>query len=160
MTSTDPLGRGFRRFLWVVFTLGVVGTLAELALLEHTESLSQWIPLVLLAGVLVVLAVHLARPGPSTITAVRAAAAACVAAGLVGIVQHYRGNAAFELEMQPGLEGADLIWRTLTGATPALAPGTMIWLGLLGLAATYRHPARTGRAAPVPSEPRPAGDLP
>ena len=29
----------------------------------------------------------------------------------------------------------------VSGATPTLAPGAMVELGLLGLAYTYRHPA-------------------
>jgi hypothetical protein len=34
-----------------------------------------------------------------------------------------------------------LISKTLTGATPVLAPGSMSLLGVVGLAFTYRHPA-------------------
>jgi hypothetical protein len=34
-----------------------------------------------------------------------------------------------------------LISKTLTGATPVLAPGSMSLLGFVGLAFTYRHPA-------------------
>jgi hypothetical protein len=33
-----------------------------------------------------------------------------------------------------------LISKTLTGATPVLAPGSMSLLGLIGLAFTYGHP--------------------
>ena len=36
--------------------------------------------------------------------------------------------------------GWELVLESLTGALPALAPGTMIYLGLLGWAATFRHP--------------------
>ncbi|MFB3131882.1 MAG: hypothetical protein ACE10K_05095, partial [Rhodothermales bacterium] len=49
--------------------------------------------------------------------------------------------AEFELEMYPTLKGLELFWESIKGATPALAPGTMIQLGLLGWAYTYRHPA-------------------
>ena len=37
--------------------------------------------------------------------------------------------------------GVQLVWEALRGATPALAPGTMILLGLMGLLYCYRHPA-------------------
>jgi hypothetical protein len=37
--------------------------------------------------------------------------------------------------------GFHLITESLTGAFPALAPGTMVLLGLLGLAVTTGHPA-------------------
>jgi hypothetical protein len=33
-----------------------------------------------------------------------------------------------------------LVSKTLTGATPVLAPGSMSLLGLVGLAFAYRHP--------------------
>jgi hypothetical protein len=64
----------------------------------------------------------------------------CLFAGLVGLGLHYQGNVEFELEMYPSMGGVDLVWEALTGATPALAPGTMVGLGLLGLAYTHRHP--------------------
>ena len=59
-----------------------------------------------------------------------------VASGLAGVILHYRGNEAFELEMYPTLSGAALVFETITGATPVLAPGSMALLGLVGLAAT------------------------
>ena len=64
-----------------------------------------------------------------------------VLSGGVGLWLHYHGNAEFELEMYPSLKGAELFWESVTGATPTLAPGTMLELGLLGLAYTFRHPA-------------------
>jgi len=38
------------------------------------------------------------------------------------------------------MEGFELFKESMMGATPALAPGMMAHLGLLGLALTYRHP--------------------
>jgi hypothetical protein len=54
----------------------------------------------------------------------------------------------FELEMYPGLSGLELFREAMKGATPALAPGTMTILGLLGLAYTYglaptNHPSES-----------------
>jgi hypothetical protein len=73
--------------------------------------------------------------------------------------------------MNPSAAGTDLIWESLTGAMPALAPGTMFQLGLVGLLYTYGHPglgrpARTDRPearAGSPSEnqdPSPHGEKP
>ena len=45
-----------------------------------------------------------------------------------------------------------LFWEALAGATPTLAPGTMVVPGLLGLACTYRHPALTVRHSERTSE--------
>jgi hypothetical protein len=39
------------------------------------------------------------------------------------------------------MKGMDLLSKAMTGAAPALAPGAMIQLGLLGLVYTFRHPA-------------------
>ena len=64
-----------------------------------------------------------------------------VASGIIGVILHYKGNEAFELEMSPSRAGLSLISKTLTGATPVLAPGSMSLLGIVGLALTYRHPA-------------------
>ena len=40
--------------------------------------------------------------------------------------------------MYPTMAGTELIGKTLTGATPVFAPGTMALLGGLGLVASYR----------------------
>ncbi len=65
----------------------------------------------------------------------------CVVAAALGTYLHYRGNAEFEREMDDAADGLVLLWRSLRGATPALAPGALAQLGLLGLIGTYRHPA-------------------
>jgi hypothetical protein len=75
-----------------------------------------------------------------------------VASGVVGVVLHYQGNQAFELEMSPSRAGLSLITKTLTGATPVLAPGSMALLGLVGLAFTYRHPALGSQSVPSKEE--------
>jgi len=67
-----------------------------------------------------------------------------VLVGLLGIYLHLRGNLEFALERDPSLSGGRLIWKILRGATPALAPGALAQLGLLGLVYTYRHPALVG----------------
>ena len=64
----------------------------------------------------------------------------CIAAGVAGGWLHYDGNAEFELEMDALLEGLELFEESMTGATPVLAPGAMIQIGLVGLAYCFRHP--------------------
>lgn len=134
-----------RIFLLGLFLFGLVGTGAELLLLEHTEDVWQWVPLVLMAASLAVLAWHALRKGAAGVRAFQGVMGLFVVAGLLGLILHYQGNAEFEREMYPSLKGLDLFRESLAGATPALAPGTMIQLGLLGLAFTYRHPS-LGRA--------------
>ncbi|CAA9346762.1 MAG: hypothetical protein AVDCRST_MAG68-3968 [uncultured Gemmatimonadetes bacterium] len=130
-----------RRILLTIYFIGLAGLAAELFLLEHFGDVWQWVPLGLLAaGLLAGLALAL-RPGRAVVLAFRAVMAAFVAAGAVGAYLHLRGNVEFELESDPTLRGAALLWEALQGATPALAPGALAQLGLVGLALAYRHPA-------------------
>lgn len=129
-----------RVLILIILYIGVVGTGAELILLGHYEDYRQWAPLVLfVAGLLAGLGL-LARPGRTAIYMFRMVMVGFVVAGVVGMYFHYTGNAEFELEMYPAMAGGELIWESLTGATPALAPGTVTQLGLLGLTYTFRHP--------------------
>ena len=129
-----------RGILMVIFVVGLVGTATELLLLEHTEKLPQLIPLGLIAIGLVVLGWRFVDPRPASMRVLRGTMILFVVSGLVGILLHYRGNVEFELEMYPSLQGLALFRKAIQGATPALAPGTMIQLGLIGWTYTYRHP--------------------
>ena len=130
-----------RRVLLGILLLGLVGAEVELLFLKHTDGAWQILPLVLIGVALLVLAVHAAVPGPWTIRAMQAVMGVFVLSGVAGILLHYRGNVEFELERMASLSGLELIKSALMGATPALAPGTMIQLGLVGLLFTYQHPA-------------------
>jgi hypothetical protein len=128
-----------RRGLLALLALGVLGTIAELCLLEHWEDW-QRTPLVLLGAGVLALLLHALRPGKTSVRALQALSALFVAGGLVGIWLHYDGNVEFELEMYPTRKGLVLFWEAIRGATPALAPGALSLLGLVGLAATWGHP--------------------
>ena len=120
--------------------LGCAGTLAELLLIGHDESPAQFVPLVLLGvGIVVGVIVHVA-PSVVSVRALQGLMLAFLVSGLVGVGLHYRGNQEFELERQPNAAGLPLFSKTVTGATPVLAPGSMSLLGVVGLALTYRHP--------------------
>lgn len=121
--------------------VSLVGTLAELLLLEHFEDAWQWAPIALLAAALVTLGWHTLERGPTSLNVLRGLMVLSMASGLVGLLLHYRGNVEFELEMYPDLAGWKLFRDAMMGATPALAPGAMLQIGLVGLAWTFRHPA-------------------
>jgi len=135
----DP-HRVLRRVLYVLLAFAMMGTGAELLLLGHYESVWQWTPLALFGAGLIVQLLAMVRPGRGTVRLFQAMMVLFVAAGVLGLWLHYSGNAEFELEMQPTIAGTELFWKSVTGATPALAPGSMVLIGLLGLAATYHHP--------------------
>jgi hypothetical protein len=138
-----------RRILLVLVLLGMAGLALELFLLEHMESAWQWLPLVVLAMGFASASAAAVRPTRRTVRLLQAIMALFVATGLLGLYLHLQGNAEFELEMDASARGLDLLWRSLRGATPALAPGALAHLGLLGLAYGWRHPAlRRGAGDP------------
>jgi hypothetical protein len=120
---------------------GMVGTGTELVLLGHTEDVWQWVPLAQIALALLALGWHALRRRAGPLRLFQAVMVSFVGSGVAGLLLHYRGNVEFEREMYPSLTGFELFWKAITGATPALAPGTMILLGLLGLVFAWRHPA-------------------
>ena len=137
----------FRQLALAVVLIGVVGLEVELALLRHADSATQWIPHVaLLIGLLATAAVYF-RPVPATLKLFRALMAAFLAVGALGVFLHLKGNVEFALERDPSLTGLSLLWKALRGATPALAPGALAQLSLLGLLYTYRHPALGGASS-------------
>ena len=128
-----------KKLLLAALLLSLVGTGAELLLLEHTQDWWQLIPVVLIGvGVAATAWFGLTR---STISKLffRGLMVSFIISGVLGFALHYNGNMAFELEMYPSMKGAELIWETLKGATPVLAPGTMIATGLLGWAYTLNQ---------------------
>ena len=132
-----------RRFLLVILTIGMAGTVVELLLLKHDEDAIQLVPLVLLGVGLASVLWHAVSPGTTSARVVRMVMTAFVAAGLAGVYYHYRANVEFQLETDPSLAGAALLWKVLAAkAPPALAPGVMIQFGLLGLTYTYRDKER------------------
>ena len=135
-----------RQLLLALVFLGTVGLEVELALLRHAESFSQWIPhVVLVMGLLSTVLVFL-RPVRATLRVFQTMMLVFLVVGVLGLYLHYRGNVEFALERDPTLSGARLLWKALRGATPALAPGALSQLGLLGLIYGYRHPALTRNA--------------
>jgi hypothetical protein len=140
-TRSDP-SDAIRGLLLALFGVGLAGTFVELLLLEHYEDVRQWIPLVLIAATGAGLVVHARRQSRRTTLAFRALMFLLIAGGATGVVLHYLGNLDFQRDMDPTASQAALFWKVMRAkAPPALAPGILAQLGLLGLIATYRHPA-------------------
>lgn len=122
-----------RRALVVILGLAMAGILVELLLLEHFEDAWQLVPLVLLGFGLAALPWHAMAPSATTARVWRTLMALFILAGLVGFYMHYSGNVEFELEQTPSAARWVLFREAMMGATPALAPGVMIQIGLIGL---------------------------
>jgi hypothetical protein len=133
------VNRSTGSLLLALTLLGTLGLQVELAFLDHAESATQWIPHIVLAiGLLTILAFYI-RPTPVSLKVFKLVMWVFILTGVLGVYFHFAGNAEFARERRPGLSGVELIWRSLRGATPALAPGALVQLGLLGLIFVYRY---------------------
>lgn len=136
-----------RRALLFILLFGMAGTTIELLFLKHDEEATQLIPLVLLGLAFVTVLWHAARPTTASLMSLQLTMVLFVAAGLIGMVLHYQANVEFQREMDKTLSGMPLFWKVMAAkAPPALAPGSMSQLGLIGLAYSYRYP-RSRRTA-------------
>ena len=115
-----------------------VFTALELLLLEHTETLVQWIAFGLCALGLGCAVILLKSPSRRQLNAARMSAGVIILGTLYGIVEHVLHNMELELEIRPSATWMDVIWPSLTGAAPLLASGILI-VGALLLAASTKE---------------------
>lgn len=141
-----------RTLLLGTLVVGVVGTSGELILLGHFELPAQWIPLIVLGASAIVIAWHGRHPTAASVRAMQALMGLFIAAGVLGVGLHLDGNVDFERELHPTESGFEFVRKTVAGATPVLAPGSLVLLGLVGLGQTYRHPCTAGRETPAGQE--------
>ena len=143
-----------RRILLGIFLVGAGGIAVELWLLNHYEDLDQVIPLGLAAAGSLALLLAAARPTAATVRILQVVMVLFVVSGFLGVWYHYQATTEFQLEMDPSLRGWALFRKAIVAkAPPALAPGAMIQLGLIGLAYTFRHPVfGRGRSSGPPEE--------
>lgn len=142
MTSVDSLSL-VRRGLLALLAFGCVGLLGELVLLEHYEEWLQITPLALLGVTMLTILWQWTSPTRASLRALQVVMLLLIVAGAVGVVLHFAGNYEFERELEPDLGGMPFWLEVIRGATPTLAPGTLIQFGLLGLLYAYRHPVLT-----------------
>jgi hypothetical protein len=143
---TDDTTAIIRQLLLAVITLGLIGTATDLVLLEHYEDSKQLIPLFLIGMALLIIVALLATGSAFVLRAFQLVMFVCVVAGGVGFVLHYNGNLEFQMDMDPTLSQWEYFKKVMHAkAPPALAPGVMAQLGLLGLVYSYRHPALRNR---------------
>jgi len=131
---------GSRLRLWLagVLALGLAGTVVELLLLEHYEDGWQFVPLVLIGIALVAVPWHVLGPTPANRAVLQVLMTTFMAAGVIGVMLHMQGAAEFQREIDPAMDRWTLLTKTLRAkAPPALAPGLMIQLGLIGFILTF-----------------------
>jgi hypothetical protein len=126
----------WQRLLLLIALLSAGATLVELLLLEHIEEWQQIIPVALLAAAIIAVALVLATSSRWAVQLLRGVLAICFVSALVGIYFHYQANVEFVLERHPKYAGVQLFKSAMMGAMPALAPGAMAQLALIGWLAT------------------------
>ena len=138
--TASSIGPRLRSLTLLIFVTSAAGSMVDLILLGHFEDTRQWAPVLLLPAGLLMLAWHRLQQGYLGTRAFQGAMVLFIVGGLAGVWFHYSANAAFELQIRPSMDGWRVVRESLSGPAPALAPATMIQLGLLGLTYTYRHP--------------------
>jgi hypothetical protein len=142
MSQPDKTLVVLRRLLLGLMGLGLLGLGGELIFLNHYDDLWQILPLILIATALAAFAWHLVRQNVASVRVLQTIMALFVAAGALGIVLHFRASMEFQLESGATPRGWPLFLKVLHAKVPpALAPGAMAQLGLLGLVYTYCHSA-------------------
>jgi len=115
------------RMALLIFLFLHGGLILELILIGHLESFWQLIPLISLGLGLVSLFLY-----SKSLLLVKICYLITIMSGVLGVFLHLKSNWEFEQEMYVGIGIADLIIRSFSGALPALAPGTLIPIGLMG----------------------------
>lgn len=128
-----------RKFILATFLVTSLGAGFELFLLEHIEDFWQIVPLVLI-GISSAMIVWMHLGAPELVEKLFTGLMfMSVLSGFVGVFLHLKGNFEFEQEMYPSMEGFELLWKSLKGATPSLAPGTMMAIGMIGMLYTKNN---------------------
>jgi hypothetical protein len=145
----EPLA-AIRTCLLGLLAFGTLAVSAELWLVQHFEDTNQRIPLVLAGMGLVAIALVAIRPRPATLRLLQFVMLCYAGGGVIGISLHHQANASQQREANPSLAGDALFWAAVRStAPPALAPGVLIQLGLLGLIYCHRHPGLGEEPWPV-----------
>jgi hypothetical protein len=145
--SADQALELLRRWILLVFVLGLAGTIVELLLLEHYEEPLQYVPLVLIAAGFAGVVWLMVRYDAASLRAFEILMVLFVLAAFVGFAAHFAGSAEYQLELDPDMSTWDMLEKILHAkAPPLLAPGMMLQLGLLGLGYVYTDPAYRTRA--------------
>ena len=103
--------------LLAILVCGSAGTALELLLLEHDETLTQLVPLVLIAIGMVVIIWHAMAESSTSLRLMRVTMTAFIAAGVLGVVLHYQGSVEFQ-ELDPSIEGSALFMKAIHSKAP------------------------------------------
>mgnify|MGYP005846941923 CR=1 FL=1 len=114
-----------------------LGTLIELFLLSHYEDEWQLLPIILISAALLIFIFLLINPKAWLIIGLKILLWGCALSGALGAYFHIRANLEFEAELHPTQSFTQHLIDSLSGALPALAPGSMLVFALIGYIHLY-----------------------
>lgn len=130
------------RLLLSLVAAGVVGTAAELWFAEHSDGARQLIPWFMLAVIAALAAMTAVRPSHTVVRAVRVALVALIASATYGVYLHLDKNWYVAEQRYPDAGLPTLIREALQGQRRVLAPGNLVLLGFVLVAASLTTPTR------------------
>jgi len=144
--------RGVRLLILAAIAATLIVTEAELLFVRHTGSNNgQVIAVVLVSLGLITVSCHAILRNTSSIVVLRLTMYLFLIFGIDGLFTHYHWAVQSALKSQPTLVGMPLVYATLSGKIPLLAPGMLIEIGLLGLIYTFQHPLDVRFVKPIES---------
>lgn len=119
---------------WTAFIILFMSfwTFVELLFLSHYEDRWQIFPLAVLASVFVLTVIVWLKNSRRIQRIFLLLLGVCIISGLLGVYFHLAANVEFEAELRPSQSSLTTFLKSFHGALPALAPGSMIVLGLIG----------------------------
>lgn len=130
--SISSIFKSVKKLIIVAILFMAIGTGLELYLLDHYEDTLQLIPMVCILLALITFSLLIWRNSNKAETAFKVAFAVNALSGLAGTFLHLKANYEFESEMKPTADSWVVFVESLSGALPALAPGSMILFALIG----------------------------
>jgi hypothetical protein len=139
--SDAQILRGVRLLILVAISAALIVTEAELLFVGHTGGNNGQVIAVVLVGLgLITVTCHAILRNTPSIVVFRFTMYLFLIFGIDGFLTHYHWAVQAALKSQPTLVGMPLLYATLSGKIPLLAPGMLIEIGLLGLIYTFQHP--------------------
>jgi hypothetical protein len=130
-----------RRWVLAAIVAVLIATEAELIFVRHFgNNNGQMIAVVLTSTGLISVGWHAIARDTMSIVVFRFLMYLFLVFGIDGLMVHYNFAAHAVLKLHPALTGLPLLYATLSGDIPLLAPGMLIQVGLLGLLYTFHHP--------------------
>jgi hypothetical protein len=132
--------RGVRLMILVAISAALIVTEAELLFAGHAGSNNgQEIAVVLVGLGLITVTCPAILRNTSSIVVFRFTMYLFLIFSIDGFLTHYHWAVQAALKSQPTLVGMPLLYATLSGKIPLLAPRMLIEIGLLGLIHTFQH---------------------